>query len=794
MNGHRSFPSRITDPTLRKRNPVFSTVLSLVACVLFIPSTLPAQTMVVHQVDVSDFPTIRATFYAFDTSGLPIRGLTAADVRVVEDAKERTVTGFVSPPPSAPLPVSAVFAVGTCVMMENGGMYAARTAMRWWADSMLSTESECAITTFDDTTSHVQQLFTSDREELRRAIADLPVPTARGYDYFSALQHPPAGALDIAPSGKHRKVIVLFFSDPGGSNGGNADYCGTPVIAQEEDVQINAVGFGSRIPVTIWRVCDRSDGYLFDQLGSTDEAIEVFRKILWSASAAAPFEVEWVSDGCAQLDRNVSIQLPTYEMSAEKQFEVPALLLPQLLMDPPISLRFRDVAPGTESDQQLTITALRRSVRVNAITSSNPLFSITDYGGTPPPFLLDENESRTLTVTFSPKDVAYNTCRIELETDGCFGMSWYADGGNLREEYHRDTLEVRRPNGREQLVVGTLEDLTWQVTPAETPVRLEYSTDGGIHWMLIAEDVSGGAYTWRVPLTPSDSCLLRATRQTGSDYLSDMEFLPPGTFLMGNITNHINHMFWGTWGYAYDSEKPVHEVSITRPMFMGRTEVTQALYESVMGALPSQIHERSPDRPVHTLEWQDAVQFCNQLSAREGLEPCYSGTGEQTVCDFDATGYRLPTEAEWEYACRAGTRTDYYTGNLPPCQREVITPSLDAAAWYLINTGALTSHPLAREPLPVGLKEPNAFGLYDMYGNAYEFCWDKIDQDYYRRSPNKDPRGTDGDLYSHYCRVARGGAFCSDARYCRSASRFPVIQNLYLLGAVGFRLVRKLEF
>ena len=789
------FPSRIAGPSLLRPYSVLCSFLCLVACMLFAPSTVAAQTMVVHRVDASDFPTLRATFYAFDAKGRPLSGLTAANVHVLEDGKERSVTDFVSPPPSAPLAVSSVFAVGTSLMMQFGAMEAAKKSMQWWVDSMLSTQSECAITTFDEKASQLLQEFSTDKEELRSAIADIPLPVGRGgYSYYDALEADTVGALDVATVGNYRKVVLLFFSDPEIPYGGNADYCNTPVAAQKEDIQINAVGFGSGIPKTVARVCNLSDGFLFDNISSADEAVEAFRKILWSASAPAPFEIEWVSDGCAQLDRRISIQIPDHGLHAEQNFEVPAMLLPQLTMEPPTSLRFRDVPPGTRENKHLTITAQRRPIHVNAITLSNPLYSITDYGGSPPPFVLDANESRALTVTFAPKDSNYEMCRIELATDGCFGTSSYAEGGNLRVEYRSDTLAVRRPNGAEQLVVGALEDLTWHATPPASPVQLEYSTDGGIHWMLIADQATGGKYTWLVPNTPSDSCLLRATRRIVPDCSIDMEFLPPGTFLMGNITNYYHASFyWGYYSDARDIEKPVHEVSISRPLLMGRTEVTQPQYEAVMGVNPSSY--KSPDRPVHTLSWQEAVLFCNRLSECAGLKPCYSGEGREIVCDFDADGYRLPTEAEWEYACRAGTRTDYYTGDLPQCSGEELIPSLDAAGWYQMNTGILWEHPITKDILPVGLKKPNAFGLYDMHGNAGEYCWDGLDPDYYRTSPAMDPRGPDRRSLSQYIRVVRGGSFDGDASRCRSAFRFwvfPESSNRFV--SSGFRVVRKVEF
>jgi len=245
-----------------------------------------------------------------------------------------------------------------------------------------------------------------------------------------------------------------------------------------------------------------------------------------------------------------------------------------------------------------------------------------------------------------------------------------------------------------------------------------------------------------------------------------MALIPAGTFRMGNITNHPD---------GWDNEKPVQEVTITRPFLMSRTEVTQEQYEAVMGSNPSWF--KGADRPVERVNWYEAVEFCNELSRQEGLDPCYSGIGTSIVCDFTANGYRLPTEAEWEYACRAGTETDFYTGNMSHSGVSPLDPALDRAGWYGGNSGS-TTH-------PVGEKKPNAFGLYDMHGNVWEWCWDRWDNNYYASSPAEDPRGPASGSF----RVLRGGGWFSIARSCRSAYRSynnPYFRNYYN----GVRLVR----
>ena len=233
-----------------------------------------------------------------------------------------------------------------------------------------------------------------------------------------------------------------------------------------------------------------------------------------------------------------------------------------------------------------------------------------------------------------------------------------------------------------------------------------------------------------------------------------------GEFMMGSPDSDKD---------AEGDEKPPHRVRITRPFYLGKYEVTQAEYEAVMGQNPSHFKGK-PKNPVESVSWLDAVRFCNQLSEPEGLKPFYEISGETVqVPDWNGTGYRLPTEAEWEYACRAGTRTRFCFGD--------DGDGLGKFAWFGSDAGGGTHE--------VGQKRPNAFGLYDMHGNVWEWCGDWYDADYYQESPVDDPRGPSRATY----RVIRGGCWGNDPRRVRSAYRggsTPVNRSYYL----GFRVAR----
>jgi formylglycine-generating enzyme required for sulfatase activity len=237
--------------------------------------------------------------------------------------------------------------------------------------------------------------------------------------------------------------------------------------------------------------------------------------------------------------------------------------------------------------------------------------------------------------------------------------------------------------------------------------------------------------------------------------------IPAGSFLMGSRSGR-------------DEEKPVHTIEVDA-FLMDQNEVTQREFERLgqIEAFSNPSHFQGADLPVEQVSWPQAARYCNARSRQEGLQPCYDeDTG---ACNFEATGYRLPTEAEWEYACRAGTDTDYSFGSEPR--------QLGDFAWFAGNS--------AKKTHPVGRKKPNPWGLFDMHGNVAEWCQDVYDPGYYKASPQKNPRGPEsGEQY-----VLRGGSWKSPAESLRSASRIgenPGFSDACLArDAIGFRCVRK---
>jgi sulfatase modifying factor 1 len=253
--------------------------------------------------------------------------------------------------------------------------------------------------------------------------------------------------------------------------------------------------------------------------------------------------------------------------------------------------------------------------------------------------------------------------------------------------------------------------------------------------------------------------------------------VPPGCFWMGSPKDEPCRIL----------NEDRHPVTLTHGFEIKTTEVTQPQFETLMGYYPSVCESC----PAEAVSWHEAAAYCNALSAKQNLAQCYvcSGSGETVSCSEDpryngpavhaCPGYRLPTEAEWEYACRAGATTAYPNGPNDPeaCSTcEVKDENADAIAWYCANAYGFSK--------AVGVKQPNGWGLFDMAGNVWEWCHDWY-QESLGAAPETDPRGP----AAGEKRVVRGGAYSKYSQTVRAAIReFRPPAQRY--PDVGFRCIR----
>jgi formylglycine-generating enzyme required for sulfatase activity len=217
-----------------------------------------------------------------------------------------------------------------------------------------------------------------------------------------------------------------------------------------------------------------------------------------------------------------------------------------------------------------------------------------------------------------------------------------------------------------------------------------------------------------------------------------MVYVPGGEFVMGNDQGNPD-------------EAPAHKVTVSA-FLMDKFEVSHEQYAAAQ--LPNPSHwQDNPKKPVEKVRWRDAKRYCNERSLLEGLKPCYNEKTVDWDCDYAANGYRLPTEAEWEYAARAGTDGPYDFGR---------ADKLRQYAWMAENSDQKTH--------AAGEKKPNGFGIFDLYGNVSEWCEDVYSPAYYKESPATDPHGPPNPG-KDVKRVIRGGSWKSSPAQCQATTR-----------------------
>jgi formylglycine-generating enzyme required for sulfatase activity len=269
------------------------------------------------------------------------------------------------------------------------------------------------------------------------------------------------------------------------------------------------------------------------------------------------------------------------------------------------------------------------------------------------------------------------------------------------------------------------------------------------------------------------SCLIACGAASGEDAAKEITnsidmklvLIPAGKFVMGSPNTEAER----------EPGEEQHEVAITRPFYMGAYTVTQGQFEKVMGKNPSFFHPKnggSLDHPAEQVRWGDAREFCTKLSRL----PEEKNAGRT---------YRLPTEAEWEYACRAGTTTPFNVGTSLSSKQANFNGNFPY--------GGADKGPFAHQTVKVGSYPSNAWGLYDMHGNVFEWCNDWYDPDFYKKSPRENPKGPEKgvvptDFGNNFFVVVRGGCWLDESRACRSARRFR-LQQSEPYRWTGFRVV-----
>lgn len=488
------------------RCPRFRFLLALLLLPLLAGPLRSQGLLTLVDVDESAFPVMSGKLYATDADGNLIHDLNPGDIILRENGIPRQVLGLSCPPPSPPLDLSSVLMIDVSGSMASGGpnIEIARSAARAWINALPLGRSECAVASFDDK-SYLNQDLTTDRVRLLDAVAGLKPQGGTSYD--AGLIAVPSGAIPIASRGRNKRIVV-FLTD-GIGDGNEAQIVAQALAA---NTTIYCITIGMLAPPILKNVAAQTGGLCFEQVTTTEQAARIYKAILAIAQGGQPCTITWRSDYLCGPVRRVDVEIARHGLRDTFILQNTRPAAASLEYNP-LNADFGGVAPGGYRDLPITITMRGGAATVGAITTADPRFTIISQ--TPPPgALLQPGESVTVVVRYTPTSSEFVLTRLEVSSTACSEAVPILSSGVVSSS---GPLQVLYPDGGEEFPAGSETVLRWTGPPADEPVRLEYSIDGGMSWNLIEGGATGLQYRWIVPSTLSRRCLLRVSQDGGSD-------------------------------------------------------------------------------------------------------------------------------------------------------------------------------------------------------------------------------------------------------------------------------------
>ncbi len=496
-------------------------ILYLFMILMLLTGEVSAKDLFIISLDMYNYPVIRASILVLDENDKIITP-EAGDIEIRENGKIVPVDSIICPPRESPRPMSSVLTIDESGSMQEiadktqpmSSIEIAREAAGAWVDIMPE-GYECAVTGFDHL-NVLKQDFTTDKENLRYALENL---YARGgTDFNAALINESAGALLIAENAKYKPVIILLTDGMGQVNS-------KAIIkkANELNASINIVTIYNNTPSELITIANLTGGYYFDRIRNAEQAKDAYEKLFMISQGVYPCNLYWYSDQCWN-DINLEISIPKYGLKKEINYQSSNSELFSRIDVYPETFNFGKVYPGNTAEHEFTLKAMQSDVMINKIESSGKEFDISDYGGSEPPFLLKKYQTRKITIAFKPETKGYTFTKIEIESDACLTGSFYVKGGSPDSSIGVNKFRVSFPNGGETLIAGTDTNITWEGLSYTDTVKLELSTDNGRKWRPVTFGGTEWKYKWKIPNTPSDSCLIRGSHFVPA--VSDTELTP----------------------------------------------------------------------------------------------------------------------------------------------------------------------------------------------------------------------------------------------------------------------------
>jgi hypothetical protein len=478
------------------------------------------QSLSLFDVDASNFPTIRAKFYAFDAEGNLIRNLSPSDFEVKENGLQRAVTNVSCPAPKPLHTVSIAMSIDVSGSMlgSNYGeipVELGKTTAKELCNIVEMPPSEFALQTCNHHAFIIKD-FTSDKTNILSAIE--PIKAGGGNDFVEQLLNRITGLLNVAKTGKNKRVAVLY-TDAWWQALSHEELQRCKDTCSKYSITFYAVIYSrpeaepNGIKKSLQELANFTGGYLYDGVTSLTAAKDIGLSLQQASQGGDPCQIEWKSViSCISGKTNVELEITNLQAKAKTSYHIPNAYVARLEFTPPTAT-FLSPEIGVQVEKTVSVTAINADFSVTNITSNNAAFIIE-----PTNFVLNEGESMELTVRYTPTDSSYNFCKFEVESVPC-PIAYYAVGGYLGIKPKKQTLKLTHPNGGESFVVGSDTVITWEGIPPSDKVRLEYSSDNGQNWQTITKNASGLSYNWTNILRPiSNQCLLRVSQ--GDDILN----------------------------------------------------------------------------------------------------------------------------------------------------------------------------------------------------------------------------------------------------------------------------------
>ena len=457
-----------------------------------------SQSLSIFDVDTSNFPIMKAKFFAFDKDGKQIRA-NAADFSLTENGQPRTILNVTCPSPKPAIPLSSVLVFDVSGSMEGSPLDMEKDIANTWINMLPLGNSDCSITSFSDD-NYINQDFTTNKNKLVNGINSLGI--IRGTDYNAAMIDPAAGGVLMAKTGKHKRIII-FLTD----GQPNFEPRTQEIIdeANKDNITIFCLSINMSAHHTMMEFSNQTGGLYFENITSKKQAEDAMKKIFAFSQSSDMCEIEWKSGiNCQSTLTNVEYKLNTYSLKANSCYQSPNSSIAKLEFKP-ASLNLKNSKPGIKRDTTITVTAREADFNITNITVSNAAFSIS-----PTSFSLKNGESNNLTVSFLPPDSGYIYCKFTFETDIC-PAKFYSSGGFPGKKAAVRTLKLIQPNGGEIFLAGSDTIITWEGVSPDEPVSIEYRTDDNLPWIKLTDSAKGLSYKFHVPKIASNKYLAKVT-------------------------------------------------------------------------------------------------------------------------------------------------------------------------------------------------------------------------------------------------------------------------------------------